>query len=176
MARKVFFSFHYDRDSWRVAQVRNSNVVRGYEKNPFYDKAQWETLKRSGQTAIKNWIDAQLSGTSVTVVLVGKETGIRPWVKYEVERSIALGKGLIAVDISKVKDRLGQTEDRGPNPVPSRYPLFCGTATMARLTWVHGLRRPLRTPVTSKGPMCVASSQRRTTWPWPGDCATSLQR
>ena len=42
MVRKVFFSFHYDRDSWRVSQVRNCNVVSGYEKNPFYDKARWD--------------------------------------------------------------------------------------------------------------------------------------
>ena len=31
MARKVFFSFHYERDAWRVAQVRNSNVITGLD-------------------------------------------------------------------------------------------------------------------------------------------------
>jgi hypothetical protein len=46
MARKVFFSFHYSRDVWRVAKVRNSNVISNYEKNPFYDKAEWEQIKR----------------------------------------------------------------------------------------------------------------------------------
>ncbi|MGF9996732.1 TIR domain-containing protein [Bacillus safensis] len=33
MARKVFFSFHYERDAWRAGQVRNSNItqaIKGY--------------------------------------------------------------------------------------------------------------------------------------------------
>lgn len=29
MARRVFFSFHYDGDVWRANQVRNANVVAG---------------------------------------------------------------------------------------------------------------------------------------------------
>ena len=34
MARKVFFSFHYERDAWRVAQVRNSNIITNLDKKP----------------------------------------------------------------------------------------------------------------------------------------------
>lgn len=46
MARKVFFSFYYDRDVRRVVQIRNSWVVRlNGEAQPFYDKAEWETIK-----------------------------------------------------------------------------------------------------------------------------------
>jgi len=121
MARKVFFSFHYAGDAWRVGQVRNCNVVSGYEKNPFYDKADWEKIKRQGDQAIKNWIEKQLSGTSVTVVLIGKETSKRPWVKYEIKRSIELGKGLIRIDISKIKDQDEKTDDTGGNPLPAEY-------------------------------------------------------
>ena len=29
MIRKVFFSFHYKRDNWRAAQVRNIGVIEG---------------------------------------------------------------------------------------------------------------------------------------------------
>ena len=29
MARRVFFSFHFENDIWRVNQVRNANVVAG---------------------------------------------------------------------------------------------------------------------------------------------------
>lgn len=124
MARKVFFSFHYDNDVWRVGVVRNSHVVAKFDKPPFYDKAEWESIKRQGDQAVKNWIDAQLKGTSVTVVLLGANTGSRRWVKYEVEESIRQGKGIIAVDISKIKDRNGNTSNRGSNPVPSSYPLY----------------------------------------------------
>lgn len=124
MARKVFFSFHYARDAWRVAQVRNSNVITNLEKSPFYDKAEWESIKRNGDQAVKNWIDNQLSGTSVTVVLIGAETASRKWVKYEISRSIELGKGLLGIDISKIKDRNGETDPTGANPLPAGYPVY----------------------------------------------------
>lgn len=121
MVRKVFFSFHYTRDAWRVSQVRNCNVVSRYEKNPFYDKAGWESIKRQGEQAIKNWIEKQLNGTSVTVVLIGKETATRPWVRYEIKRSLELGKGLIGVDIYKIKNRNGNVDDAGSNPLPAGH-------------------------------------------------------
>jgi len=121
MARKVFFSFYYKRDAWRVGQVRNSNIVSSYDKNPFYDKAGWEAIKKDGDIAIKNWIEKQLNGTSVTVVLIGKETSTRRWVKYEINRSIELGKGLIGIDISKIKDQNEKTDDTGANPLPVGY-------------------------------------------------------
>lgn len=124
MARKVFFSFHYGRDAWRVGKVRNSNVIGSFDKSPFYDKAQWETIKRGGDEAIKRWINNQLTGTSVTVVLVGKETASRRWVKYEIQRSIELGKGLLGIDISKITDQAGSTDPTGSNPMPSGYPLY----------------------------------------------------
>jgi hypothetical protein len=121
MARKVFFSFHYDRDVWRVAKVRNSGVISNLEQPPFYDKADWESIKRQGDEAVGTWIDNQLNGTSVTVVLIGKETAARKWVKYEIQKSIAMGKGLIGIDISKIKDRNGQTDPTGTNPLPAGY-------------------------------------------------------
>jgi len=36
----------------------------------FIDAANFEKLKKQGDAAIKRWIDDQLKGTSVTVVLV----------------------------------------------------------------------------------------------------------
>lgn len=124
MARNVFFSFHYARDAWRVSIVRNSAAIGNYDKSPFYDKAEWEQIKRSGDQAIKNWIDRQLDGTSVTVVLIGLETHARPWVKYEIQKSIELGKGLLGVHISGIKNKDGTTDNLGPNPLPAGYPIY----------------------------------------------------
>ena len=104
MARRVFFSFHYDRDVRRAAQVRNWWVVRpGSEAQPFYDKAEFEDAKRRAG-GIENWIEEQLLGTSVTVVLYGAETYFRPWVRHEIKRSFELGKGILAIDIHNVRD------------------------------------------------------------------------
>ena len=52
--------------------VRNSWVVQGKEAAGFVDAANFEKLKKQGDPAIKRWIDDQLTGTSVTVVLVGQ--------------------------------------------------------------------------------------------------------
>lgn len=125
MARKVYFSFHFDRDSWRVAKVRNSNVIGTYAKTPFYDKADWEKIKARGDAAIKKWIDEQMKGTSVTVVLIGKETAKRRWVKYEIEQSVKLGKGLLGVHITGIADHNGKTDDAlGVNPLPAGYSIY----------------------------------------------------
>ena len=124
MARKVFFSFHYDRDSWRVGQVRNCNVVNGYGKNLFLDRAKWEAVKRSGDAAIRRWIDEQFKGTSVTVVLIGRETASRRWVKYEIAKSIELRKGLLGIDISKIRNQAGETDETGTNPLPRGYAYY----------------------------------------------------
>ena len=110
MARKVFFSFKYE-DVHRAMNVRNSNVISGVLKSGFIDKAEFEKIKQQGDRAIRSWIDNQLSGTSVTVVLVGADTDQSKWVKYEIEESIARGNGLITLDISKVSDLQGNTTD-----------------------------------------------------------------
>lgn len=108
MARKVFFSFKYE-DVSRAMVVRNSDVIRGDEKAGFIDKADFEAVKRKGDQAIKNWIDNQLHGTSVTVVLVGENTNQSRWVQYEISESIKRGNGVIGINISKIKDLKGLT-------------------------------------------------------------------
>ena len=84
MTRRVFFSFHYQRDAWRASQVRNIGVIEG---NASATDNKWEEVKRGGDAAIRRWIDEQLTGRSCTIVLVGAETADRQWVKYEIEKS-----------------------------------------------------------------------------------------
>lgn len=120
MARRVFFSFHYDRDIWRVSQVRNSWLTKGNgETAGFWDAADWEAVKRGGDASIKRWIEQQLAGTSVTVVLIGAETAGRKYVLHEIHRSFALGKGLMGVRIHNLKNREQQADYPGSNPFDS---------------------------------------------------------
>ncbi|WP_214875875.1 TIR domain-containing protein [Exiguobacterium sp. CH10] len=119
MAKKVFFSFHYERDAWRAAQVRNSNItqlIKGY-----VDKAEWEEIKRKGDKAIKDWIEGQMKGTSVTVVLIGNETADRKWIKYEIEKSVEKGNGLLGIYIHRLKNKDGEKDERGQNPLDNVY-------------------------------------------------------
>ena len=117
MARRVFFSFHYERDIWRVNQVRNSWVTKpNIEEAGYIDKADFEKLKKRGNLAIKRWINNQLIGTSVTVVLIGAETYIRRWVRYEILKSFEKGNGLLGIYIHKLKDEDKNQDRKGPNP------------------------------------------------------------
>jgi len=120
--RKVFFSFKYE-DVTRAMVVRNSWVTQGKEAAGFIDKADFEAVKRQGDRAIQNWIDRQMEGTSVTVVLVGEETLSSRWVRYEINQSIERGNGLLFIDISKIADLQGNTTERG-GPIPYGYTLY----------------------------------------------------
>ena len=111
MARRVFFSFEYEEDISRSMVVRMSWVAQGKEAAGFIDAADFEAIEKEGDEAIEEWIDGQLKGTSVTVVLVGKETCDSKWVKYEIEKSEDVGNGLLGIDISKIKDLDGNTTD-----------------------------------------------------------------
>ena len=103
--------------------VRNSWVTQGTEAAGFIDAANFEEIKRKGDTAIKNWVDSQLKGTSVTVVLVGAKTCSSRWVKYEIEKSIKIGNGLLGIDISKIKDLQSNTSDRC-GKIPKGYDFY----------------------------------------------------
>jgi len=122
MARRVFFSFKYH-DVSRAMVVRNSWVTQGREAAGFIDAADFEKVKKQGDAAIKRWIDNQLHGTSVTVVLVGAKTCSSRWVKYEIEQSIARGNGLLGIDVSKIKGIDGTTTDRC-GQIPKGYEFY----------------------------------------------------
>jgi hypothetical protein len=86
------------------------------EAQPFFDKADFEEAqKRAG--GIEKWIEDQLKGTSVTVVLYGAQTFDRPWVQHEIKRSHELGKGILAIDIHAINDPQLGADSPGRNPL-----------------------------------------------------------
>lgn len=116
MARQVFFSFHYSPDCWRAAQVRNSWVTQERKAAGFFDSAEWEEVKRKQKSEIERWIDKQLDGTSVTVVLIGSNTAGRPWIDYEITASHKKGNGLLGIYIHNKENSQGQKGMKGKNP------------------------------------------------------------
>ena len=121
MARRVFFSFHYDRDIWRANVVRKSWVTQDRKAAGFWDASLWEEAKKKGDDAIKKLINDGLIGTSVTVVLIGAETYDRKWVKYEILESHKRNNGLLGIYINQIKDQDEKTDKAGPNPFKSIY-------------------------------------------------------
>lgn len=121
MARRVFFSFHFDGDITRANNIRNAWAVGPtHEASPVVDKAGWEQVKRGGDQAVKRWIDNAMNGCGVTAVLIGQQTHSRPWVQYEIAKSFNEGKGVIGVCLRGMKDWEQKSfQFSGPNPFPA---------------------------------------------------------
>lgn len=113
MARRAFYSFHYLPDNFRAAQVRNMGVIEG--NIPATDN-DWEAVKKGGDVAIQKWIDNQLNGKSVAIVLIGSATAGRKWINYEIKAAWIAGKGVMGIYIHNLKDTDGKQSSQGTNP------------------------------------------------------------
>lgn len=111
--RQVFFSFHYDNDSWRASQVRNMGKVD--DSSTFSDN-DWEEVKEKTDSKIKEWIDEQLNKRSCLVVLIGAKTANRKWINYEIKKAYELNKGIVGIYVHKLKNSLGKQDNKGNNP------------------------------------------------------------
>jgi hypothetical protein len=109
----VFYSFHYERDSWRIQQVINMGTLEG---QPILTAQRWEEIKRRGSAAIEKWIADQMAYKSAVVVLVGAETAKRPWVRHEIVYAWNRRKPLVGIRINGLADGTGTTDGSGANP------------------------------------------------------------
>lgn len=109
MAKRVFFSFSYEEDWSRAFVVKNNWTLKENDESGFIKKAEFERMKRDGSANIERWIDKQLVGTSVTVVLIGSETLDSTYVQYGIKKSYERGNTIIALKIGKVKNLNQQT-------------------------------------------------------------------
>jgi len=113
MTRKAFYSFHYVPDNWRASQVRNMGLIEG--NKPVSDN-EWETIVDGGDDEIQEWIDDQLYGRSVAVILIGAGTAGRKWINYEISKVWSDRKGVFGINIHNLKDRDGYQANKGSNP------------------------------------------------------------
>ncbi|MFC5177323.1 TIR domain-containing protein [Nocardioides taihuensis] len=129
MAKTVFYSFHYERDVHRVQLVKNINALEG---QPVLNSQDWEKVRQGGAAAIQKWIDGQMAYKRVVIVLIGKETAGRPWVKYEIEKAWYDKKPLLGVRIHGLSS-MGTVDSTGGNPFThagiAGVPIFDPTAT-----------------------------------------------
>lgn len=111
--KRVFFSFHYEEDCWRVSQVKQIGAIDGQK---IVSSNDWEQVKRGGDAAIEKWIDSEMNGRSTLVVLIGAHTAGRKWINYEITKAWKDGKGIIGVYIHNLKDKTGYPSAKGSNP------------------------------------------------------------
>jgi hypothetical protein len=113
MARRIFYSFQYKPDNWRVSKIRNIGAIEG--NKPATDN-DWETVTGGGDAAIKKWIKDQMSGRSCAVVLIGQNTAGRKWINYEIVESWKKGMGVLGIHIHNITDSKGEQSSKGRNP------------------------------------------------------------
>lgn len=116
MARRVFFSFHYQRDIWRVNQIRSIPNITGCSAAGFQDASLWEEARKKGDAAIKKLINEGLQNTTVTVVFIGAKTAGRKYINYEIEQSMGRGNGIVGIQIHHLKDQNGNADSAGETP------------------------------------------------------------
>ena len=116
MARRVFFSFHYQRDIWRVNQIRSIPNITGCAAAGFQDSSLWEESRKKSDEAVQKLIDAGLQNTSVTVVFIGQETANRKFINYEIKKSLERGNGLVGIQIHHLENQKSETDSLGSTP------------------------------------------------------------
>lgn len=123
MPLRVFLSFNCDRDAGRALHIAGSRgQLETCEWRGVLSCSEWITLERRGRAAVQPWIDAELSSSSVAVVLIGGETCAAPWVHYAIQRSRAEGRGMIGVRVHRLADpRTGLCDYRGLSPFEINY-------------------------------------------------------
>jgi hypothetical protein len=144
MAKRVYFAFHYkDVIEFRANVVRNHNVPEGVEKAGYFDASIWEDAKNTNPASLKKLINAELEGTTVTAVLIGSDTWARPWVRYEILKSIPRGSRLIGIHINGIAGSIAGKSDPpkplGPNPFDNLGLIISPDGNTAQPTeWVNG--------------------------------------
>ncbi|WP_078886315.1 TIR domain-containing protein [Streptomyces sp. MUSC 125] len=133
MARKVFYSFRYKYDNWRVQTIKNIGAVEG---QPLLSSNAWEDVARQGDAAIKRWIDEQMRGKSCNVVLIGAHTYNRPWIEYEFKKAWSDRKGVLGIHIHKLLDSDKKPTTKGKNPF-SRFTLNDGKVQFDQVVPVY---------------------------------------
>lgn len=117
MAKRVFFSFHYqDVIDFRANVVRNHWVTKDREEAGYFDASIWEEAQKKGDIALKRLINCGIERTTATCVLVGSDTYARRWVRYEIIKSIQRGNRVFAVHINGIKGKDRKVKTDGKNP------------------------------------------------------------
>lgn len=111
--RKVFYSFHYKNDVFRVQQIRNIGAIEG---NKQVTENKWEEIKAKGDPAVEKWIEENMKFKSCVIVLIGTDTHKRKWVKHEIKKAWEDGKGVFGIYVHNLKDPKTGKATKGTNP------------------------------------------------------------
>lgn len=119
--RNVFISFAHE----DMAEV---NLLRGQSKNDtaeleFSDYSVKKAFNSEDSDYIKRQIREKIKNTSVTMVYLSEKSMKSHWVKWEIEQSKKMGKGIVAVY-------------KGNNP-PAKIPPYIKSNVSSIVQWNH---------------------------------------
>jgi hypothetical protein len=103
MARRVFISYQHEDQM----KAKGFNLLR-WNKNvdvQFVGRHLLDPVNSNNRDYIRSKVKEQLSGTSVTVVLIGEKTSESGWVADEVRWSLEKGNGVLGIRL----DSAGET-------------------------------------------------------------------
>jgi len=121
IARNVFISFSHE-------DMNEVNLLRGQAKNDasdleFSDYSVKEPFNSENSDYIKRQIREKIDKTSVTMIYLSEKSMNSDWVKWEIEQSVKMGKGVIAVH-------------KGDSP-PANLPKHITDNTSRIVKWNH---------------------------------------
>lgn len=90
MSRKVFVSYSHRLDQQAANDFRK---IFANERDVFIDKSIREDIGELAASTIKAKLSSLIKDSSVTVVLIGQETGGRSWVDWEIYHSLRKSDG-----------------------------------------------------------------------------------
>jgi len=122
--RRIFISFDHD-DSQQVSGFMGlRNIIDGFD---FYNHKLDRRINSSDAEYVCKVIkDEYITPASVTVVLIGNKTANSDWVKWEIQTSKDLGKGILGI---RLKDSWGTIPQGIPQDAvgdwqPEKFPAW----------------------------------------------------
>ena len=109
----AYFSYHFAQDAVRASAARR---VMGLEADEPISPVAWEELGYGGENAVTRWVAERMRGKECVVVLIGAQTSLRKWVKYEIKEAWESGRGIIGIDVHQLLDNRGKPGKPGKNP------------------------------------------------------------
>ena len=114
--RRCFLIFDYDNDLSEARRIAHTGLIRATAPAGFADIADWSAAKEKDVEAVKRMIDQGISGSSVTIALIGARTATLGYVTYALERSLRRHNGVLGIHIHKLKAPNATDGDRGRKP------------------------------------------------------------
>ena len=145
ISRKHIFISHHHADDAEVDKLTSLLSRNGYDIRNSSIRAKPANQRRLDKGLVKpetiqRLLRRKISWAGTVVVLIGKETYARPWVKWEIEQANKQGKRIVGVYIR------GGTEADKPPALENYASAICGWDTNCIIAAIDGTKNLFQNP------------------------------